>query len=77
MATIKLQYFKPSGKWGYDAELKVEDNRSPYSILDQVKQMAADYQLPGLASGHWEGYVHLDLNDHPMAFPMLLKLGSF
>lgn len=76
MATVKLQYFKPSGKWGYEGEFIASNDDSPYLIFDQIRAMNSAGELPGLSSGTWHGPIHCDLNDHPMAFPALLNLGG-
>lgn len=76
MATVKLQYFKPSGKWGYEAEFFALDTDSPHAIFDAVLDMNRSQKLPGLVSGSWHGPILVDLNDHPMAFPALLNLGG-
>ncbi len=72
MARIKLQYFKSSGKWGYEGELEWADDKSMYGLIDHVKDLDRNRKLPGLASGSWDGPIYLDTSEHPMGYPLLI-----
>lgn len=69
---IYLQYFKPSGKWGYEGILEWPKNSSMHGLMDHVDQLNKDKELPGLASGTWEGHIYIDTRHHPMGFPMMI-----
>lgn len=72
MATIRLQYFKKSGKWGYEAQLHWDDDKSMHGLLDHVEYLGVVGLLPGLSSGTWDGPIYLDTSDHPMGYPLLI-----
>ena len=72
MSKIKLLYFKPSGKWGYEGELEWVDHSSMFSLREHVKNLTATNNLPGLSSGSWEGPIYIDASEHPLGFPQLI-----
>lgn len=72
MATIKLLYFKPSGKWGYEGEINCPDDFSMYNLNEYVRQLKEEERLPGLSSGSWEGPIYIDSSEHPLGFPQLI-----
>lgn len=74
MATIKLTYFKRSGKFAYQGEFEVDNSFPIYQLADEVCAANRERRLPGLQSGTWVGHVHIDPNDHPMAYPILVEL---
>jgi hypothetical protein len=73
MGVIKLQYFKPSGKWGYEGVLEWPDHVSMHGLMGHIDYMIASNKLPGLSSGHWEGPIYVDSSDHPMGYPILMQ----
>lgn len=74
MATAKLTYFKASGKYAYSGEMEMADTTPPHTVPDMIQQLNFFEKLPGLSSGTWGGFVHVDMNDHPLAFPMLVRV---
>lgn len=72
MATIKLLYFKPSGKWAYEGEFEYQDNLSMHGLHDLISQYNAERILPGLDSGSWDGPIYIDSSEHPLGFPQLI-----
>lgn len=73
MSTIKLLYFKPSGKWAYEGELEWNDDLSMYFLHDHIDELRFNKKLPGLSSGSWDGIIFIDTSSHPMGYPMMLK----
>jgi hypothetical protein len=80
--TIKIRYFKPSGKWYTDAEFTSEF-RTIDSMPDSpnmndvaayvrgVRDSGGQGSMPGLENhGGWDGFI---LVDHPEAYPVLIK----
>jgi hypothetical protein len=66
--TIKLTYFKPSGKYYSGGEYETECKQM-WDIADEIRAMS---QHPGLA-GQWTwGPIYVDSGEHPSAVPMLL-----
>jgi len=72
MSKITLLYFKPSGKWGYEGQLDFCDTNSMYHLNELVRELKFLCQLPGLASGSWEGPIYIDSSEHPLGFPQLI-----
>jgi hypothetical protein len=70
--TIKLTYFKPSGKYYTHGEYRT-NKANMFEIADEVEHMNTHGALPGLTSG-CEGYfhIHIDAGDHPNAYPVLV-----
>ena len=70
--TIKLTYFKPSGKYYTHGEYRTTKAHM-FEIADEVHCLIERGALPGLAAGHQEYYhVHIDAGDHPNAYPVLV-----
>lgn len=72
MSKIKLLYFKPSGKWGYEGELEFPDSGGMYHLNELIREMKYLKELPGLMSGSWDGPIYIDSSEHPMGFPQLI-----
>lgn len=72
MSKITLLYFKPSGKWGYEGTLEFADDNSMYHLNELIREMKYLKELPGLASGSWEGPIYIDSSEHPLGFPQLI-----
>lgn len=72
--TIRLSYFKLSGKYYCGGELHVGEGSHMYDLADSIRERNVRGELPGLTSGRWEGFVHVDASAHPMGFPMLIQL---
>lgn len=70
-ATIKLTYFKPSGKW-YTDGVFTSKLEYMYEIFDHVRDLRNTSKLPGLGSGSWDGYILVTSDDHPCAYPGLV-----
>jgi len=72
MWTIKLTYFKPSGKYYSEGEYKT-DNAHVFQVIDEVKRMHTAGNLPGLGQGCGQGFfVHVNADEHPLGYPALL-----
>jgi hypothetical protein len=79
MFTIKITYFKPSGKYYTDATEKREfrslEGGSCYmnDVADWIRglrrQDRAGTPLPGLSSSGWDGFILIDSED---GFPVLI-----
>lgn len=72
MSLVKLQYFKPSGKWGYEGEMFWDDDKSMHGLMDEIENLNLLRKLSGLASGRWEGFIYVDTTEHPMGYPLLI-----
>ncbi len=72
MAKITLQYFKETGKWGYEGTLEFPDDGNMYDLKDLVRSLDNQCKLPGLRSGTWDGPIYIDSSLHPNGFPQLL-----
>lgn len=69
-----MTYFKPSGKYSCEGEFEVSRTCPVFEINSMVREMNAKRTLPGLASGNWQGFVHVDASEHPYGYPHLLIL---
>jgi hypothetical protein len=70
---VNLEYFQPSGKWKYDGNYN-STAKALYEIWAEVRALAVLDQLPGLISGHWEGFISVDVPRHPCRHPHLVVL---
>ncbi len=71
MCTVKLTYFKPSGKYYSDGEY--ESNKEDlWEIWNEVEQKRESGHLPGLIEGHSPFIVSVDVPDHPHNHPHLI-----
>ena len=69
--TVKLTYFKESGK--YYAEGKCTTNHKvPYKTISEVRDMLARGVRPGLVDGANEFYVLVEMPDHPLGISTLI-----
>lgn len=68
---VKLEYFKPSGKW-YSDGVYTSNAQQIYEIIDEVREMINNNHLPGLIPGHSDFSVYIDIPDHPHRHPVLL-----
>ena len=64
MYKVKLTYFKQSGKYYSEGEYET-NKRYMYEILDEVKDLLRDKQLPGLMVGHSDFITLIEVPDHP------------
>src|ERR1700723_3714018 len=80
---IKLEYFKPSGKFAYEGEFSepFQDLGNEHdgawhplcymnAVTDRVREMAAEGKLPGLSSGRWDGFIRVTCEEY--GFPCLI-----
>jgi hypothetical protein len=74
MALIKLTYFKPSGKYAYDGQMNYSDTLHMFHLSDHIQDLNRTQALPGLGSGVWEGYIHVDAGEHPHGYPLLITV---
>ncbi len=69
--TIKLTYFRQSGKYYSDgAYMTALPNM--FQIFDEVMVKLQNRELPGLTPGHSPYYVHVDASEHPNGYPGLV-----
>jgi hypothetical protein len=82
VSKFAITYFKPSGKYYESCLAEINANRKDNGetnieadtfympgVCDQIREMNAAGQLPGLQSGRWEGFI---LVDHPHGYPCLI-----
>lgn len=55
LKTITIRYFKPSGKWYTDGEFQTSASNHLHHVIDGLMAAFVAHQLPGLASGKWDG----------------------
>ncbi|KLN95699.1 hypothetical protein [Moellerella wisconsensis] len=70
--TLKLTYFKASGKYYSEGELKVDKNLDWGVCLELVDFHFRGACLPGLNKGSSGFIVHVTSEDHPKAFPAII-----
>ncbi len=71
--TIKLTYFKESGKYYAEGELEVTADVKMYELFNRVRHMRDRGNLPGLGEGCGKEFtVHIDADDHPLGYPALI-----
>ncbi len=71
--TIKLTYFKESGKY-YTVGEYYSELEWFFQIFDEVRDMKNKKRLPGLSSGNWDGDILVESDTHPNAYPGLSVL---
>lgn len=69
--TAKLTYFKDTGKYYAEGELKVDGTKPLHEIWDDITALR-ETQLPGLAGGSKEFIIHVEVPGHANAHPKLL-----
>lgn len=75
MMTVKLNYFKPSGKWYSEAGYRTQ-HKPLFEIWREVREMREAGALPGLVEGAKEFIVSVDVPRHPHRHPHLVMLGG-
>ncbi len=72
--TVKLQYFKPSGKWYESGEFEVPDTMELYQIWEFVRLKALNGNLPGLANSvtPYEYMITVDVPGHKNEHPHIM-----
>ena len=68
---VKLQYFKPGGKFYISAEF-ISNQIALHNIFYDIEQMAKKRILPGLRENHPRYIVSVDVPDHPHNMPKLI-----
>lgn len=69
--TVKLTYFKKSGKFYDEGKFEVDSTTPLYRIWDMVKKMHKDGELPGLVSGARFPFIHVNVPGHEHEHPWL------
>lgn len=69
--TVKLDYFKPSGKWYAQGEYESFAENS-YKLLLEVETLRNTRKLPGLMVGHSDFIVLINFDGDGIAFAHLL-----
>lgn len=78
---VEINYFKPSGKWKYEATVEREfrtcgnDGELCYmaDVCDWFRGLLGKEELPGLSCKDWDGFVVLDCPEH--GYPCLIVPG--
>ena len=72
--TVKLNYYKKTGKWYASGKFLVRDDKDLHKIWNQVKLMMANGYLPGLvqSSEPYEYIVSVDVPGHKHEHPHLI-----
>lgn len=74
MYRVRLDYFKPNGKWKYEGHYESECI-ALYHIWDEVRTMRdEDPTMPGLSVNHNSYNILIDVPDHPHRHPHLIML---
>ena len=69
---VKMQYFKPSGKYVGEGELKVDPTKEMFEIFEIARNLQEKRRLPGLRSGHDIYYVLVNAPGHRNDYPHLV-----
>jgi hypothetical protein len=69
---VKLDYFKPNGKWCTEGEYREHQTKPLHEIWQDVKQMLLDKTLPGLCVDHSLFIVSVDVPEHEHNHPHLI-----
>lgn len=68
---VKLTYFTPSGKY-YSAGSYTTNKMGLYDIWDEVEDMRAQKDLPGLSPSPSDFIILIDVPEHPHRHPHLI-----
>ena len=71
MYTVKLTYFRKSGKYYSEGEYK-SSKEFLFDIWDEVSDFRLDGKLPGLIAGAKEYVILVNVPDHPYDHPRLI-----
>lgn len=71
-----LTYFKPNGKYYSNGELELTSALPLWMIWEKVAQLASSKTLPGLAEGHSDFIILVEVPDHPHNHPTLIGVVS-
>lgn len=74
--TVKLTYFKASGKYYSEGEYKTKLT-GLYSIFSETRELMRTGKPPGLADGVPEFYVLVDVPRHQHRHPYLITPDSY
>ncbi len=74
MSTVKLTYFKESGKYYSSAEFNVDESSYThfYQVFDLVENMQRNGDLPELTRGTAWPIILVTSDDHPNSYPGLI-----
>ena len=70
--TVKLQYFKQSGKYYSDGEFEVDESKEMFHIFEIVRNLSERGRLPGLIEGHSSFHVLVRAPGHRNDYPALI-----
>jgi hypothetical protein len=70
--TVELEYYRPTGKWYANAEMKAHFSAPMYEIHEMVRHTMETGLLPGLMYGHSEFMVRVNVPRHPHNFPHII-----
>lgn len=68
---VKLQYFKPSGKYYSSGEYETQLVHM-FDIFEEVKEMTKCKKLPGLCEYHSDVIVHVTVPENQNNYPGLV-----
>lgn len=71
-ATLKLTYFKPSGKYYSEGEIEVDSSTDWNTCIELVRFRFEGACLPGLVTGAKNYIVHVNSDNHPSAYPAII-----
>lgn len=66
---VKLTYFKDTGKYYTDGEAHVDEDLSMHEVWEWV---ACQDPKPGLSSAWTDGFILVEVPDHPHNHPYLI-----
>jgi len=77
LRTVKLTYFRASGKYYSDNEFEVNEDLNLHEIWDKVEEMIRDKDMPGMSDGYYPAFTLVDVPGHPHEHPTLIKGVNF
>ena len=73
MYTVKLTYFKPTGKYYAEGKYEVPEGYEVFDVWAEVNALRADGKLPGLVEGYGKDFTILvEVPGHPQDHPRLI-----
>lgn len=70
--TVKLTYFKDSGKYYSEGTFEVDQEKAMFHIFEIVKNLQRRKRLPDLVDGAAFNYIYVEAPGHPNNYPALI-----